>query len=393
MRIILLGFRYSGKSTIGRAIAKLNNLKFIDIDEEIEKTKKQNIKKIVEKYGWKFFRELELKEYKKHLQDDNVVIACGGGFGVNEFFLKEEKKLLNVEKGIKILFEINNATLINNIKTSYIRPLLSGKNSISIDKIIEENLQIYDKRKKLYDDLHYDVKIDTSCEEFVNAVKNNTLFCVIGDPVWHSLSPIIHNTIYKTYDLKNFVYTKMEIPQKSFKKIKTILKIFNIKGSSITSPFKEEILKYVDEIDEKSKQIGAVNTILIDDNGKMHGYNTDYIGVLDALEGRADLENKKIAIFGSGGGAKSAVIACLEKTKNITLFNRTKEKNDYFAVKNGIKSCSLAEFQPKDFDVIINATIVGLGTKESILKRNQILENHVVFDMVYNPLKIYTLGN
>ena len=159
MRIILLGFRYSGKSTIGRTIAKLNNLKFIDIDEEIEKTKKQNIKKIVEKYGWKFFRELELKEYKKHLQDDNVVIACGGGFGVNEFFLKEEKKLLNVEKGIKILFEINKATLINNIKTSYIRPLLSGKNSISIDKIIEENLQIYDKRKKLYDDLHYDVKI------------------------------------------------------------------------------------------------------------------------------------------------------------------------------------------------------------------------------------------
>ena len=393
MRIILLGFRYSGKSTIGRAIAKLNNLKFIDIDEEIEKTKKQNIKKIVEKYGWKFFRELELKEYKKHLQDDNVVIACGGGFGVNEFFLKEEKKLLNVEKGIKILFEINNATLINNIKTSYIRPLLSGKNSISIDKIIEENLQIYDKRKKLYDDLHYDVKIDTSCEEFVNAVKNNTLFCVIGDPVWHSLSPIIHNTIYKTYDLKNFVYTKMEIPQKSFKKIKTILKIFNIKGSSITSPFKEEILKYVDEIDEKSKQIGAVNTILIDDNGKMHGYNTDYIGVLNALEGRADLENKKIAIFGSGGGAKSAVIACLEKTKNITLFNRTKDKNDNFARQNNIKSCSLLEFQPKDFDVIINATTVGLGTKKSILTKKQILTKQIVFDMVYNPLKTKLLQN
>ena len=121
---------------------------------------------------------------------------------------------------------------------------------------------------------------------YIMMSKFNTLFCVIGDPVWHSLSPIIHNTIYKTYDLKNFVYTKMEIPQKSFKKIKTILKIFNIKGSSITSPFKEEILKYVDEIDEKSKQIGAVNTILIDDNGKMHGYNTDYIGVLNALEGR-----------------------------------------------------------------------------------------------------------
>ena len=219
------------------------------------------------------------------------------------------------------------------------------------------------------------------------------MFCVVGYPVWHSLSPEIHNFLYKIQNLNNFVYTKCEIKPEKIEKLKEIIKFFNFRGLSITSPYKQQVMKIVDVLDKKAKQIDTVNTIFVDNNDKIYGYNTDYIGVLNALEENTDLTNKKVAIFGSGGGAKSAVIACLEKTKNITLFNRTKEKNDYFAKQNNIKSCSLAKFQPKDFDIIINATIVGLGTKESILKRNQILEKHIVFDMVYNPLKTTLLKN
>lgn len=386
-RIILLGFRYSGKTTIGCQIAKMNGLKFVDLDAEIEKNEGKKIAEIVKKNGWKYFRKLEFECYKSHVNDDNIVISCGGGFAVNEYFSKEEKVILCAEKGVKILFEIDEKTLIERIKKSYLRPSLLGKNGKNINKIIEENLSIYNQRKQLYNALDFDVKIDTSHENFTNAIKNHSLFCVIGNPVWHSLSPKIHNTIYENFGLKNFVYTKIEIKEKRFSQVKLIMSLLAIKGASITSPFKQEIMKIVDKIDEKSKKIGAVNTIFFGDNGKIYGYNTDYIGVLKALEKHTNLVDKKVAIFGSGGGAKSSAIACLERTKNVILFNRTKEKNDDFAVKNGIKSCSLSEFKPTDFDVIINATTVGLGSKKSILKRNQILKNHVVFDMVYNPLK------
>ena len=390
-RIILLGFRYCGKTTIGRQIAKKNGLKFVDLDTEIEKNEGQKIAEIVKKNGWKYFRKLEFECYKSHLMDQNVVISCGGGFAVNEYFLKEENELLSAEKGIKMLFEIDEKTLIERIKKSYLRPSLLGKNSNNINKIITENATIYRQRKQLYNTLDFDIKIDTSHENFTNAMKNNSLFCVVGNPVWHSLSPKIHNVIYSKFGLKNFVYTKIEIKEKSFSKIKQIISLLAIKGASITSPFKQEIMKYVDEIDEKSKKIGAVNTIYSNtinrNDVEFFGHNTDWFGVLKALEKHIDLVDKKVAIFGSGGGAKSAVVACLERTKNVVLFNRTKEKNDDFATKNGIKSCDLSEFKSADFDVIINATTVGLGSKKSILGRNQILKNHIVFDMVYNPLK------
>ena len=386
-RIILLGFRYCGKTTIGQQIAKMNGLKLVDLDEEIEKKEQKTIAEIIKKNGWQYFRKLEFECYKSHLADDNIVISCGGGFAVNEYLSKEESRVLSTETGIKMLFEIDKKTLIDRIKKSRQRPSLLGKSSHDINKIIEENVNIYEQRKPLYNALDFDVKIDTSHENFTNAIKNHSLFCVIGNPVWHSLSPKIHNTIYGNFGLKNFVYTKIEIKEKRFSQIKQIMSLLAIKGASITSPFKQEIMKIVDEIDEKSKKIGAINTIFISDNGKIYGYNTDWLGALNALEKNTHLIDKKIAIFGSGGGAKSAAIACLERTKNVVLFNRTKEKNDDFATKNGIKSCSLSEFKPDDFDVIINATTVGLGDKKSILKRNQILKNHVVFDMVYNPLK------
>ena len=388
MRIILLGFRYSGKSTIGKILADVNGLKFVDIDNKIQKEQKQTINDIVSKNGWKYFREAELCEYKKYLNANNVVISCGGGFAVNEYFADEERQLLQEEKGLKILCEIDKECLINRIKTGIDRPNVKTKNDV-----ITENIELYESRYNAYNSLDFDVKIDTSNNKIASAIAQKTLCCVIGYPVWHSLSPKIHNFLYKTANLNDFCYTKCEIKPEKIAKLQAIIKLFNFRGISITSPYKQKAMPILNNIDEKAIKIEAVNTIFVDNFGKLHGYNTDYIGVLNALEKYIKLTNKKVAVFGSGGGAKSAVIACLERTKHVVLFNRTKEKNDSFATKNGIKSCSLAEFQPKDFDVIINATIVGLGTNESILTKEQILSKHIVFDMVYNPCKTALLKN
>ena len=388
MRIVLLGFRYSGKSTIGGALAVVNGFRFVDIDTEIERKTQQKISKIVEKNGWKFFRELELDEYKRHINEDKVVISCGGGFAVNEYFAEEEQQLLQEEKGVKILYEIDKECLIDRIKTGFDRPNVKTKNDI-----ITENIELYESRYDAYNALDFDVKIDTSNDKIAKAIVKKTLCCVVGNPVWHSLSPKIHNFLYQTANLNDFVYTKCEIKPEKIAKLTEIITLFNFRGVSITSPYKQEVMKIIDTLDKKAIEIDAVNTIFIDNFGKLHGYNTDYLGVLNTLEKHINLTDKKVAVFGSGGGAKSAVIACLERTKNVVLFNRTKEKNDVFADENGIKSCSLNEFVPKDFDVIINATIVGLGTDESILTKRQILSRHIVFDMVYNQLKTTLLKN
>ena len=399
MRVIFLGFRYSGKSTIGQALAQKHNLKFIDIDRTIEKKQNKTITEIVDRNGWKYFRELELNEYKHHLNEDSILISCGGGFAVNEYFANEENELLKQESGLKILLTTDIQTIreriiydFNNNKNCKNRPSFD-KNNKQLNDIINENIDVFEKRKELYNSIDFDCKIDTSNIKIAIEILKCKLFCVVGYPVWHSLSPEIHNFLYKIQDLNDFVYTKCEIKPEKIDKLKEIIKFFNFRGLSITSPYKQEVMKMVDVLDDTARQIDAVNTLFIDDNGKIYGYNTDYIGVLNALEENTDLTNKKVAIFGSGGGAKSAVIACLERTKDVVLFNRTKEKNNDFAKQNNIKSCSLEEYKPEDYDIIINATIVGLGTKESILKRNQILAKHIVFDMVYNPLKTTLLKN
>ena len=392
-RIILLGFRYCGKSMIGRQLATMNGLGFVDVDAEVERHEGKKITEIVEKNGWKYFRKLEFECYKNLLYKEDILIACGGGFAVNEYFANEEKQLLTQDKGLKILLMADEDAIkariiydFQNNKNDGKRPSFGAKNN-HLDGVIKSSLATFNKRKKLYDNLDYDCKIDTSNIKIATEISKHTLCCVVGYPVWHSLSPKIHNFLYDMQNLDNFVYTKCEIKPEKIDKLKEIIKFFNFRGLSITSPYKQEVMKIVDVLDEKAKQIGAVNTIFVDNKGKIYGYNTDYIGVLNALENKTILTNKMVAIFGSGGGAKSAVVACLEKTKNITLFNRTKEKNDDFATQNNIKSCSLAEFKPENFDIIINATIVGLGEQTSILKSNQILKNHIVFDMVYNPLK------
>ncbi len=403
MKVVILGFRYSGKSVIGKLIADLNNLKFIDLDEEIEKTTNNNIGDIVNKQnGWELFRKIELAVFNKIITQDNIIISCGGGFGVNNQFCNEkqktfgqiEKEILQNLDAIKILFEINEDCLANRIKVGEDRPNFNKNNDI-----LTENLSLYRERKILYNNLDYDIKIDTSYDNFSQAIFNKELFCVIGSPVWHSLSPNIHNTFNKLLnsnnnDNNNFVYTKMEVKPESFYKIMDVLKIFSIQGASITSPFKEQIIKYLSHIDNESELIGAVNTILLNKkNGKFEGFNTDWFGVVEAIKKYTDITNKKIAIFGSGGGAKSAVIGLLKYTKNISMFNRTPEKNTKFAKKNNINSYNINKFNGKDFDIIINATTVGLNSNQSILKKTQICDNHIIFDMVYHPLKTTLLKN
>lgn len=374
--VLLFGFQYTGKTTIGQAIATRNNFQFIDIDKEIEKKFNKTIIEITQNgKNWKDFRKMELEILNSYLNTKNIVLSCGGGMFVNELHGKQAKDLIeNDTNFLKILCDADKESILRRQKTSYKRPTINNT----------QTLQLLHQRKDLYQKINYDIKIDTSNDNIANAIVNEKLCSVIGDPVWHSMSPKIHNHGYEYFKIDNaFCYTKIEISNTKISCIKNIINLLGIKGLSVTSPHKETITKYLDFIDPLALKTEAVNTIL-NNNNFLYGYNTDCFGVEMALKNTCSIIDRKIAIFGSGGAAKAATIALLSYTKNITLFNRTKEKNDTFAKENKITNKALNEFQNDKYDIIINATNVGQKDHESILKAEHITSKHIVFDMVYN---------
>ncbi|AAB99086.1 TPA: shikimate dehydrogenase [Methanocaldococcus jannaschii] len=224
---------------------------------------------------------------------------------------------------------------------------------------------------------------------------------LIGHPVEHSFSPIMHNAAFKDKGL-NYVYVAFDVLPENLKYVIDGAKALGIVGFNVTIPHKIEIMKYLDEIDKDAQLIGAVNTIKIED-GKAIGYNTDGIGARMALEeeiGR--VKDKNIVIYGAGGAAR-AVAFELAKDNNIIIANRTVEKAEALAKeiaeKLNKKFGEEVKFSGLDVDldgvdIIINATPIGMYPNidvEPIVKAEKLREDMVVMDLIYNPLETVLL--
>jgi len=221
------------------------------------------------------------------------------------------------------------------------------------------------------------------------------LLGLIGHPVDHSFSPIMHNAAIEDLGI-NYKYLAFDVSEENLKDIVSGAKAFQIAGFNITIPHKMNIMKYLDEIDEDAKAIGAVNTVKIE-NGKAIGYNTDGIGAKKALEEKTGiLINKNILIIGSGGGSR-AVSYELAKENNLTIINRNIEKAKILSEelsKNLKKENSInygdLDIDIKNFDIIINTTPVGMYPNtnvDPVIPLNDIKKGAVVMDLIYNPLE------
>ncbi|CAB3289963.1 Shikimate dehydrogenase (NADP(+)) [Methanocaldococcus lauensis] len=220
---------------------------------------------------------------------------------------------------------------------------------------------------------------------------------LIGHPVEHSFSPIMHNAAFKDKGL-NYVYLAFDVLPEKLKYVIDGAKALGIVGFNVTIPHKVEIIKYLDELDESAKLIGAVNTIKIENN-KAVGYNTDGIGARLSLEEEiGKVKDKTILILGAGGAAR-AVAFELAKDNNIIIANRTVEKAEKLAKEiaeklnkkfgEEVKFSSLNN-DFSDVDIIINATPVGMYPNvdvEPLIKADQIKPDMVVMDLIYNPLE------
>ncbi len=220
------------------------------------------------------------------------------------------------------------------------------------------------------------------------------LFCVIGDPIEHSLSPIMHNSVFEKLNL-NYVYLAFKIKKEE---LEDAVKAFRIlaHGFNVTIPHKVSIINYLDEISKEAELIGAVNTVKVYKN-KLIGYNTDGIGAIKALEEKTSIEGKKIVVAGAGGASRAIVFQLALRDCEITLVNRTYKKAVYLAkevdekLNKKIKTEELSKLKEiiKNADIFINTTSVGMypNTNETLLLAEDIPEKIVVMDIVYNPLK------
>ncbi|ADG13325.1 shikimate 5-dehydrogenase [Methanocaldococcus infernus ME] len=216
---------------------------------------------------------------------------------------------------------------------------------------------------------------------------------LIGHPVEHSLSPVMHNAAFKDKNL-NYVYLAFDVKPERLRFVVDGAKALGMVGFNVTIPHKVEIIKYLDQLSEEAKLIGAVNTVKIEDDIAI-GYNTDGIGARRALEEEiGKVKDKKIVIFGAGGAAR-AVAFELAKDNFVVIANRTLEKAKKLAKEieeklNREVGYSDLNVDLEDVDIVINATPVGMYpnvNEKPIVSKERLRKDMVVMDLVYNPLE------
>src|ERR1700751_266900 len=208
------------------------------------------------------------------------------------------------------------------------------------------------------------------------------VYGVAGDPIAHSLSPVIMNTAMRRENV-NAVY--LALHAKTLKDLLTCVREIPIHGLSMTMPYKVAILKYLDNTDSHTTKIGACNTVVRAQDGKLYGFNTDTAGIVRPLEQRIALEGSKVLVLGAGGGARAAVFGLKERGAELWILNRTPGPAQKLAREAKARVIKRSDLKKLSFAVIINATPLGMGTsRESPLSENE-LNARYVFDMVYDP--------
>jgi 3-dehydroquinate dehydratase/shikimate dehydrogenase len=238
--------------------------------------------------------------------------------------------------------------------------------------------------------LSYEQMEDTYHYEHINS--DSEVYGVIGDPVAHSLSPVIHNWAFHRQDL-NKVYVPFRVRPEDLSQFMHDARELGIKGLSVTIPHKEGILQYVEKCDEVTQEIGACNTVVFKD-GEVRGFNTDckaaMVGLDEMFGGDEDgsgLLGKQVLVLGAGGVAKAVGVGLKRRRAEIIIASRTEQRAIELAEKLEGKSLSWAGRHSIQPDLIINCTPVGMhpNLDESPIEPRYLRSEVAVFDTIYNP--------
>jgi shikimate dehydrogenase len=217
-----------------------------------------------------------------------------------------------------------------------------------------------------------------------------TIFALFGNPVGHSLSPLMHNAAYKEMKIDaSYVPVCVEHLEDAIKRVKK----GDIQGASITIPFKTEAIPYLDEVERSAQHIGAVNTIWHDKNGGLTGCNTDWIGLVRDVEESLEIRNKTFVILGAGGAARAAVFGIQQRGGTPLVINRTPSRGEAIAGEFGCQFYPLSEIGNIRADCLINTTPVGMSPAKGIspIEKGVLSNFRWVMDVIYNPVQTQLL--
>jgi shikimate dehydrogenase len=230
-------------------------------------------------------------------------------------------------------------------------------------------------------------------------ISGKTKVCgVIGDPIDHTLSPIMHNAAFEFLKI-DYVFLAFKVQVAEVGKALGGMRALNIHGLNVTMPHKNAVIKYLDQIDPTAKTIASVNTILNKD-GKLFGFNTDGVGALNALEQNGvKPKGKKVILLGAGGAAKAIAYTLSQEADELIILNRTpkpaidlaellKQKFSKKIAGDGLSPKSVKE-NLADSDVLINATSVGMkpDANQTPVELEWLKPDLAVMDIIYNPLE------
>jgi len=224
------------------------------------------------------------------------------------------------------------------------------------------------------------------------------VYAVIGDPVEHSLSPVMHNVAFEELNL-DFVYVAFRVRKKELREAINGARSLDILGLNVTMPHKNAVMRYLDELDSTAKSIGAVNTIL-NHQGKLIGYDTDGIGALKALkENGITPKGKKLLLLGAGGAGKAIAFHAAQEVEELVILNRTPQKAKKLAealrkeynkkINGNTLSTEIIEEELNDTEILVNATSVGMhpDVNQSLVPPSLLKSDLCVMDIVYDPIE------
>ncbi len=211
------------------------------------------------------------------------------------------------------------------------------------------------------------------------------IFGVAGNPIGHSLSPLMQNTAFR-HEQVNAVLLPLRV--RVLADLLTLALELPLSGVAVTMPLKQEVLPHLAHMDQLTERIGACNTLRTGADGKLYGFNTDVAGVVRPLEKRLKLKGARVAVLGAGGAARAAVFGLVDQGAEVFIVNRTQEHAVTLARAAEAKALTHAQLAKTHLDVLINTTPCGMaGSSQSLPLAANELNAGLVFDMVYNPME------
>ncbi len=411
MRVVLTGFRGSGKTAVGRRLGVALGMPWIDTDAQIEALAGSSIPDIFAERGEEGFRALE-REVIAGLPGSGCVVSTGGGA------VLDPENVRHLRAGSAVFFLDAPAEAVIARTRGSDRPPLTGLSpEEEIRTLLEQRMPFYLRAADVCVDTGA-MDVDGVCQAIRSALFSGTvpraacllrlddivrmvpspregaklctllcskenplkrLFAITGYPCAHSISPLLYNHLFSRYNL-NYYYTLLEWPDVAT--VVDLARRLDIRALSVTIPHKTAVMDHLDEIDPHAAAIGAVNSVL-NCGGTLYGYNTDWIGVKTPLQ---DVEGSRAVVLGAGGAAAAAVYALQDLGMEVWVLNRTEDRAVALASRFNCHHGPLTALPSVDADVLINATPVGMGDDgRSIVPREHLKEGMSVFDLVYTP--------